>query len=140
MNRAQRRQAERNQRYDARAAYRALPMQERMELDLRINKKRELERNGITIKDLEENFNRGFKEGVNQSTDMVTRAAYAAAILALRQTYRFGTKRLLRFLTAMDDNIVSCVDRDDIVEKCWNDAGIKLVDGEGVERIQAIKG
>lgn len=127
MNRAMRRAIERMKKPDPSRLAR---------IDKEMEVKRELERNGITIKHLEENYTNGYKNGVNDSTSLVSRAAYAAAILALKSQFRFGKKRILRFLTAMDENLLYCIDRQDLIDEAWQKTGLKLVEDDPLERIQ----
>jgi len=113
---------------------------ERRQLDAREEKLKSLQRNGITVKDLEDNYRKGYAAALNDSTEMVIRGAYAAALTALHEIYGFGEKRLFRFLTRMDQELLLCIDNDELIENCFRETGLRLVADEGVDRVRELPG
>lgn len=132
MNRQQRRQQARLNRTYRPGDLDGLIRQSQAEAEA----KKRLERNGITIADLEENFSKGYKAGVNDTSDIMAKAAYSAAMLALRKTFRFGRKRMLRFISEMDSLMVSCIDREDMIDEACRTLGLRFQPEAGVDRFE----
>ena len=133
MNRQQRRAYARNNYYRTGDLDRLLKEQ-----DARTAAKQRLEKNGITVEDLEENFNKGYKAGVGDTVEIMSKSAYAAAVLALKREFGFGTKRMLKFITAMDNLMVTCIDREDMIAEACQETGIVFRPEAGVDRFSEV--
>lgn len=99
-------------------------------------KKAALIRNGITIKDLEDNYNDGWEKGFAQGTTTTGSVVYAAIGIALHDLFGFGHKRILRALQAVDKHVcedISSIDTaNELLEKTW----IRLNFGEPFDRVE----
>lgn len=82
---------------------------------------------GITIQDLEANYNVGLQEGRKQGIEMVFTIVYAAAILTCHEQLHFGHDRSKRFVTRMDELVTSeLLSMDDAAKKVWDAVQISM--------------
>lgn len=91
----------------------------------------QMSKNGITVEQYdnarEEEYNKGYMEGLKQGREDAAMQCYAACALAMKQVLRFGKKRILRILRAMDDHVMYSFDGSESIEKVWEDCGIQMV-------------
>lgn len=134
MNRQQRRAAERENRRNAseQAAY--IIRRE----EARNAKKAKLERNGITIADLEKATNEGFEKGYQIASADTIKACYAAMCLALKEIHGFKKKRCRRVLQAVDQIILYRLTGDDLIEQVWREIGLQLNFNEPLDRLEEV--
>lgn len=122
-NRAMRRQMARNNRQTL----------EQMSRDA---KKAALIRNGITVKDLEDNYNKGWEEGFSQGTMTTGSVVYAAIGIALHDLFGFGHKRILRTMQAVDKHVCEDISSIDTANELLEKTGIRLNFGEPFDRVE----
>lgn len=91
-----------------------------------------LVKNGITIKDLEDNFNKGYEAGFAVASGPVIKTCYAAVCLALNELHGFGMKRCRDVLNLVDTKILYSLTSMEIVEEVWEKIGLQLDFGEVV--------
>lgn len=96
-----------------------------------------LVKNGITIKDLEDNFNKGYEAGFAVASGPVIKTCYAAVCLALNELHGFGTKRCKDILNLVDKKIMYSLTSMEIVDEVWQKLRLHIDFAEMVgERIE----
>ena len=113
MNRAQRRAAKRNERKVKPVFNYTNSAEERLT---------RIQKNGITIDDLD----RAFKEGSEKGQEKATKMCYAGFLLAMHKVYGFGKKRATRLLKAADDAVVYSIDTEEMMDEVYKRFGIVL--------------
>lgn len=127
MNRAQRRQAMREQVGRSRALLQDYDKAQRVE---------RLMTQGISPADLEKAHADGFDEGYRMAGMSMIRAAYSAAALGLHEDFGFGRKRVVRALNAMDRHIAAMITGDELRDEVAERLGFEINFNEGVNRVE----
>ena len=120
MNREQRRaqkKAQRGQPKPKQPQYLRMTKQQRMDA---------LVKNGITIKDLEENYNKGYEAGFAVASGPVIKTCYAAVCLALNELHGFGMKRCKDVLNLVDEKILFSLTSLETIEEVWQKIGLQI--------------
>lgn len=120
MNREQRRaqkKAQRGQPKPKQPQYLRMTKQQRMDA---------LVKNGITIKDLEENYNKGYEAGFAIASGPVIKTCYAAVCLALNELHGFGMKRCKDVLNLVDEKILFSLTSMETIEEVWQKIGLQI--------------
>lgn len=118
MNREQRRAQKKAQKSQPkRPQYVKLTKQERVDA---------LIKNGITVKDLEENYNRGYDAGFHAAAGPMVKTCYAAVCLALNELHGFGRKRCKDVLNLIDSKILYSLTSGEIIDEVWEKIGLHL--------------
>ena len=98
----------------------------------------ELTRNGITPENLEKSFKEGFEAGFNAASPEITKTAYAAVVLALREE-GFGQTRCKRVLTRMNDLILHTLYSIEAIDKVYEEIGLVLHLEDPLEPVQEVQ-
>lgn len=127
MGRAERRREERLNRklemQDAMSAYsRAIIRREAV----RNAKKAELEKNGITTEDLEQNYKNGYHEALTWATKYYQPFFYSAIAICLHRDLKFGETRMCRFLEAVQQVMLEEISTGDIIERASRETGMDI--------------
>ena len=120
MNREQRRaqkKAQRGQPKSKQPQYLRMTKEQRMDA---------LVKNGITIKDLEENYNKGYEAGFAVASGPVIKTCYAAVCLALNELHGFGMKRCKDVLNLVDEKILFSLTSMETIEEVWQKIGLQI--------------
>ena len=120
MNREQRRaqkKAQRGQPKPKRSQYLRMTKEQRMDA---------LVKNGITIEDLEENYNKGYEAGFAVASGPVIKTCYAAVCLALNELHGFGMKRCKDVLNLVDEKILFSLTSMETIEEVWQKIGLQI--------------
>ena len=120
MNREQRRaqkKAQRGQPKPKQPQYLRMTKEQRMDA---------LVKNGITIKDLEENYNKGYEAGFAVASGPVIKTCYAAVCLALNELHGFGMKRCKDVLNLVDEKILFSITSMEAIEEVWQKIGLQI--------------
>ena len=120
MNREQRRaqkKAQRGQPKPKQPQYLRMTKEQRMDA---------LVKNGITIKDLEENYNKGYEAGFSVASGPVIKTCYAAVCLALNELHGFGMKRCKDVLNLVDEKILFSLASMEAIEEVWQKIGLQI--------------
>lgn len=120
MNREQRRaqkKAQRGQPKPKQPQYLRMTKEQRMDA---------LVKNGITIKDLEENYNKGYEAGFAVASGPVIKTCYAAVCLALNELHGFGMKRCKDILNLVDEKILFSLTSMETIEEVWQKIGLQI--------------
>lgn len=96
---------------------------------LRMTKEQRMDalvKNGITIKDLEENYNKGYEAGFAVASGPVIKTCYAAVCLALNELHGFGMKRCKDVLNLVDEKILFSLTSMETIEEVWQKIGLQI--------------
>ena len=97
--------------------------QKRLTSDQRINA---MCKNGITPKDVDDAYQKGYKDGVDRATDFCLKDAYAAFLLAAHEVFGFGRNRCRRLLYAADEKVCTSLASDEAVEDVFKTVGVTI--------------
>lgn len=125
MNRQQRRKA-----YRDKPAY-LRETKEQME--------KRLLKNGITPKDLEDNYNKGWSDGFTKAAEPVIQAAYAAVCLALNELYKFGGKRCSDVLNCMDGHMMYSLTSKEAIDEVYKRMRLRIDFKEAFDRVREVE-
>ena len=117
LNRQQRRAQEKKNRSKKVPSYKKMTKEQRKEA---------LVKNGITIADLEKEYEVGFEAGFNAASPSVIKTIYAAVALAANDLHGFGKKRTKELLKAIDDYVVDTLTSEEIINDVWKRIGLRL--------------
>lgn len=117
MNRAQRRRQEKQNRSKKIPSHKRMTKEQKMEA---------LVKNGITIADLEREWNDGYEQGFKEASPGVIKTIYAAIALAAKEELKFGIKRTKKLLEAIDNHVCDTLTSAEIIEEVWEKIGLKL--------------
>lgn len=90
---------------------------------------------GITPKQLEEEFDRGWRKGYKDAAMPTSRAAMAAAILALGEVFGFSDEQCVLFLDEMFRHMMTAIGDDDLVEEAFERVGVEIDWGNPVDGV-----
>lgn len=124
MNRAQRRNAQRN------------PAMRTKQQTIQ-----SLQRNGITIADLEKNHRIGFEEGWKAAQDFYLTTCYAAAIRVLRRNADVTPSQCADFLREMDMLISTSITDEEAAAEALAEAGVEFHFAEALpeDRVEEVR-
>lgn len=88
-----------------------------------------LEKNGITVKDLEENYNKGKHDALKWASEYYQPFFYSAIAIVLHRDLKFGETRMVRFLEAVQQIMTEEICTADIIERCRRETGLDIVGG-----------
>ena len=102
---------------------------------------KELERNGITAKDLEDNYQVGYDAGWKNGQNAATEMFFAAICLALHEKFGFGATRCHRVLTEVYRNVLYTIDSQDAIREVFEKIGlqIELTGGDPFDPIKEVR-
>lgn len=95
---------------------------------------------GIGQADLDAARYEGQRDGYRDGGLMMTRTCYAAAIRTLKRDWKFTEDQLIEFLKNMDVITLTCIDHQEMVTEAFEETGILLNLGDGVDRVQVRPG
>ena len=98
-----------------------------------------LQQNGITVKELEDNYNRGWNEGFAKAGEPVIQACYAAICLTLNDLYKFGSKRCADVLGAVDHHMLYSLTSEDAINEVYERMKLRINFAETFDRIQEVE-
>ena len=83
-------------------------------------------KNGITPKDVDDAYQKGYKDGVDRASDFCLKDAYAAFLLAAHEEFGFGRDRCRRLLYAADKKVATSLASDEAVEDVFRQLGVTI--------------
>lgn len=110
-------------RADRRAKKKQQPRWQKINSDQRINA---MCKNGITPKDLQEAYDKGYNDGVKRASDYCLKDAYAGFLLAAHEVFGFGRDRCRRLLYAADDKVVNSLASDEAIDEVFEKVGVSI--------------
>lgn len=96
----------------------------------RIKQREQYAKNGITLNDLRKEYDRGYKEAVNDVSLKLENTYVAALLLALHETYGFGKQRCMMVAKEMCDIAMKEICADDLLNRLRDEVGIDLKSDE----------
>ena len=122
------------ERKDALNAFWALPEAERQRRIADNEQLARIQRNGITIDDLDRAGRQGYQDGAKTGAENTMRNIYAAVALVMHEKYGFGKKRCMDVLNAVDEKVMYALDSKEMIQQVFDDLGIKMTfDGDPLE-------
>ena len=102
-----------------------------------VERMRQLQQNGITERDLKENYDIGWKDGYRRGGERTLKIVYAGILHCM---WDAGNSRIeaLSFLKAVDEHLVTVVDGDEDFDDVMKRVGIELVLKNGVDRMREV--
>lgn len=110
-------------RASRRAEKKQQPRWQRMTYDQRINA---MCKQGISPKDLQEAYNKGYDEGVKLASDYCLKDAYAGFLLAAHEVFGFGRDRCRRLLYAADERVCNSLASNEAIEEVFKTVGVSI--------------
>lgn len=95
-------------------------------------------KNGITLDDLKDEFQKGYHAGFKAASEPVIKGCYAAICLALNDLYGFGHKRCGDVLLAVDNHITMSLTSKEAIEEVYKRMGLRIDFKEPFDRIQEV--
>ena len=89
-----------------------------------------LVKNGITVEDLQRNYELGLKDGRHEGIEYTIKTAYAASALALNEVAGWGHKRCTRFMRRMDEIITNTLTSEDAIDEVFEKLGLRIIFNE----------
>jgi len=140
MNREQRRKAEKEQRHlDSinRTATRGMQiMVHERNMTAAIQ---QIQRNGITMKDLDNEYDRGYSDGFDKGYDLsaenTLKSLYSCLLMTLKEELHFGHDRALKLLKDLDSKVMVAYDEADLKAEVWDKLGINFDFRDPIERV-----
>lgn len=91
-----------------------------------------IEKNGITAKELERSFEDGRREAMKIRTNYIMNMFFAANAIALHREFGFGEQRITRVLKRTERIMIEELTTEDITERCRRETGIDIdIEDEG---------
>lgn len=97
-----------------------------------------LSQNGITPKDLEAEYNKGYQAGFMAAGDPVLKSCFAAVCLALDDLYNFKSERCAKVLRAVDEHMTYTLTSEEAIEEVYKRMGLRLEFKGFFDRIQEL--
>ena len=85
-----------------------------------------LQRNGITVDDLDRAGQEGFRDGAKVGAENTFKNIYAAIALVMKEKHGFGKKRIKELLNAIDEKVMYALDSKEMVQKVWEEIGLQM--------------
>ena len=101
---------------------------------------RRIERNGITMEEMEEEYERGRKDGFLEAAEPILKSCYAGICLALHETFGFGSERCYKAIEAVDRKIVFSLGHEELVEEVLDKIGLEIQMDEPFCRVSRREG
>ena len=95
-----------------------------------------IEQNGITIADLEKEYDKGYSAGFNAAAEPTYKTMMAAICLALKEIHGWGKKRIKDVLAAVDDKVIFSLTSSELVDEVFETVGLQLLFGEPFDRVK----
>ena len=127
VNRKQRRAQEREDRRDRKAQPR-LDTGDYFKIKTQVVD--EIQRNGITMKALEEAFKEGFEKGSRDASDRIGMIVVGAMCLALKDLHGFKRQRLHKIMGRMCEIMTETFTSSEIVQRVYKELGLRFDDSD----------
>lgn len=85
-----------------------------------------LQRNGITVDDLDMAGQEGFRDGAKVGAENTFKNIYAAIALVMKEKHGFGKKRIKELLNAIDEKVMYALDSKEMVQQVWEEIGLQM--------------
>lgn len=95
-----------------------------------------LQRNGITVEHLKENYDKGWQDGFKEAAEPVIRGCFAAICLALNDLHGFGQKRCMAVLNAVDEHLTYTLSSIEAIDEVYKRMGLQIEFKEPFDRVR----
>ena len=95
----------------------------------------QLFKNGITEKELIDQFSKGYRAGFQDRAWQIVRAYYASTMLALHDEYGFGQARCIKVLKRVEENLINFLSNQELIEEVENKLKIEINIDEAMDRV-----
>lgn len=99
-------------------------------INARVAVSQRLSKNGITPKDLEDEFKRGYDAARSDLTRMTMQFFYSAIAIATHRLFKFGETRIYRLLDAVQQIMCEEITTVDIRARCKEETGVDIIENE----------
>lgn len=127
MGRTERRAAERQQRrdeeWDRHSAYARAIVKEHEMKQAAIAR---IQKNGITLKDLETNYQKGYHDALAWASEYYQPFFYSAIAIYLKRDLKFGEMRIERMMDAVKQLLIEELCTGDILERAKRETGMDI--------------
>ena len=96
-----------------------------------------LVRNGITQKNLNEEYDKGHEDGFKAGTDKTLRTVYAGVVLCLLDAGNTKDEAIC-FLRDLDNRVITSIDAGEDIEEVFDKTGVYLMLKEDVNRVREV--
>ena len=96
----------------------------------------QLYKNGLTEKDLQEQYEKGYRAGYQDRAWEIIQSYHGATTLALNEGFGFGKQRCLKALNQIETNLISFLTNQELIEEAEKKVGIEIHLDEGIFRAQ----
>ena len=120
-------------RAQKRAKQKATPKHLRMTKEQRTQA---LIRNGITPRDLKQEYKKGYETGFRDAAPCVIQTEYAVICLALNKLHGFERELCADVLQCVDEHMLNSFTSVEVIEEVWEKIGLKINFDEPFERIE----
>lgn len=93
-------------------------------------------RNGITLKDVQDAYEKGTQEGRKFAEDYAFKTIYAAFLITMIDHHGMGQDEAVSLLKEIYTQVVCCVEDDELTQEAFDKTGIELNWHEAIERIE----
>jgi hypothetical protein len=111
---------------DALNAFWALPEAERQRRISENEQLKSIQRNGITIDDLDRAGRQGYQDGAKAGAENTMRNVYAAVALTLHEMYGFGKDRCAKVLNNVYDKLTLSLTSEDAIQEVYDSMGLEI--------------
>ena len=121
------------------AMWKSMSYEEKLEHKSAIEAVERLERNGITMDDLADNYNRGVDAGYKHGTEQTFETLFAAICLAVEELYGFDGDKCVELLNCVHDKVYYALTAQDVIQEVFERLGLTInfkdnAPGEVVEK------
>lgn len=92
-------------------------------------------RNGITLKDVQEKYEEGLKEGRRFAEDFAFHTIYAAFLITMIDHRGMNQDEAIELLREIDRQVVVCVEDEELTEEAYQKTGVELRWKDALERV-----
>ena len=93
-------------------------------------------RNGITLKDIQDSYEKGTQEGRRFAEDFAFRTIYAAFLITMIDHHGMKQEEAIALLKEIDSQVIVCVADEELTEEAFEKTGVELNWKEAIDRIE----
>ena len=98
---------------------------------------RQIQKNGITTKDLEDNYAKGHEDGFKAGADKTLKTVYAGVVLCLLDAGN-TQEEAISFLRELDDRLITSIDEGEDIEEVFKRTGVMLMLKDDFNRVREV--
>lgn len=85
-----------------------------------------IEKNGITLEDLEQQYNLGVQDGRKAGMEQTFETLFAAMALALNELHGFDAEQCVEVLNLVHDKTYYALSKDDAIQEAYDKLGLQI--------------